>query len=108
MNEKDKHTSGPWGICAKSPWDEADLDAGIIYSESNCKRVAVGIKSGDGVNAPSAAETKANAALIAAAPCLLAALELIVPDMQHYVSTHGSGPDKRLDVAYAAIERARQ
>ena len=76
MNEKDKHTSGPWGICAKSPWDEADLDAGIIYSESNCKRVA--------------------------------ALELIVPDMQHYVSTHGSGPDKRLDVAYAAIERARQ
>jgi hypothetical protein len=93
MNEKDKHTSGPWTV---------ESDGSTVVMGGQCVIVA---PAKDGSTRE---EEKANAALIAAAPCLLAALELIVPDMQHYVSTHGSGPDKRLDVAYAAIERARQ
>ena len=93
MNEKDKHTSGPWTV---------EYDGTTVVMGGQCVIVA---PAKDGSTRE---EEKANAALIAAAPCLLAALELIVPDMQHYVSTHGSGPDKRLDVAYAAIERARQ
>ena len=93
MNEKDKHTGGPWSV---------EYDGTTVVMGGQCVIVA---PAKDGSTRE---EEKANAALIAAAPCLLAALELIVPDMQHYVSTHGSGPDKRLDVAYAAIERARQ
>tara|TARA_R110002094_G_scaffold24225_3_gene36452 strand:+ start:497 stop:778 length:282 start_codon:yes stop_codon:yes gene_type:complete len=93
MSTKDKHTGGPWAV---------EYDGTTVVMGGQCVIVA---PAKDGSTRE---EEKANAALIAAAPCLLAALELIVPDMQHYVSTHGSGPDKRLDVAYAAIERARQ
>lgn len=49
----------------------------------------------------------ANAALIAAAPDLLAALVDVLPDLEHYVSTHGPGPDRRLDAARAAIAKAK-
>ena len=48
-----------------------------------------------------------SARLIAAAPDLLAALEACVPDLERYVSTHGPGPDRRLDAARAAIAKAR-
>ena len=47
------------------------------------------------------------ARLIAAAPDLLAALETVLPDLQHYVSMHGPGPDRRLEQARGAIERAK-
>lgn len=45
-------------------------------------------------------------AVIAAAPDLLEALQECLPDLQHYVATHGQGPDKRLDKAIAAISKA--
>ena len=51
-------------------------------------------------------EVEANARLIAAAPELLEALEAVLPDLEHYVATHGPGPDKRLAVARAAIAKA--
>ena len=38
---------------------------------------------------------------------LLAALEAVLPDLEHYVATHGPGPDKRLAMARAAIAKAR-
>jgi len=50
---------------------------------------------------------EANARLIAAAPELLEALEAVLPDLEHYVATHGPGPDKRLAIARAAIAKAR-
>ena len=53
------------------------------------------------------AEQIANARLIAAAPELLEALEAVLPDLEHYVATHGPGPDKRLAAARAAIAKAR-
>ena len=53
------------------------------------------------------AEIEANARLIAAAPELISALEAVLPDLEHYVATHGPGPDKRLALARAAIEKAK-
>ena len=47
-----------------------------------------------------------NARLIAAAPELLEALEAVLPDLEHYVATHGPGPDKRLAAAREAIAKA--
>lgn len=49
----------------------------------------------------------ANAHLIAAAPDMLEALKEIIPDMEHYVATHGPGPDRRLARAIAAIKKAK-
>ena len=48
-----------------------------------------------------------NARLIASAPELIEALEAVLPDLEHYVATHGPGPDKRLAIARAAIAKAR-
>ena len=45
--------------------------------------------------------------LIAAAPELLEALEAVLPDLEHYVATHGPGPDKRLALAREAIAKAK-
>ena len=38
---------------------------------------------------------------------LIDALEAVLPDLEHYVATHGPGPDKRLAIARAAIAKAR-
>ncbi len=50
--------------------------------------------------------SEANARLIAAAPELLEAIIECLPDLEHYVSTHGSGPDKRLTKLNSAIAKA--
>ena len=50
---------------------------------------------------------EADARLIATAPTLLEALEAVLPDLEHYVATHGPGPDKRLAIARAAMAKAR-
>lgn len=41
-----------------------------------------------------------------AMPELLAAAVDCLPDLEHYVSTHGPGPDLRLDALRAAIAKA--
>ena len=46
---------------------------------------------------------EANARLIAAAPSLYAALVDCLGDLGHYASTHGPGPDRRLEQAREAI-----
>ena len=37
---------------------------------------------------------------------LLAALQACLPDLEHYVATHGPGPDRRLEQDRAAIAKA--
>ena len=37
---------------------------------------------------------------------LVSACILVMPDLKHYVATHGCGPDKRLETFKAAVEKA--
>ena len=41
-----------------------------------------------------------------ALPDLLEACQNVINDLKHYVSTHGPGPDKRLEDLQAAIAKA--
>lgn len=50
--------------------------------------------------------SESNAKLIAASPCLLQSVLECLPDLEHYVATHGSGPDKRLESLKSAISKA--
>lgn len=81
-----QHTPGPWTV-----------DNQYIHGPDGIRFLAV---AGDGAG-------QANARLIASAPELLEALEAVLPDLEHYVATHGPGPDKRLAIARAAIAKAR-
>lgn len=103
-----KHTPGPWTATTRGavyPW--GDVNAGDVWvccvhhdhAEPN------GGKPDN--NFPTNEQCDANTHLIAAAPDLLEALELVLSDLRHYVSTHGPGPDLRLLVAESAIKKAR-
>lgn len=86
-----KHTPGPWqrdGLSISAP------QRGVV---ARCPTVKNG-----GVF-----DCSDNAHLIAAAPDLLEALKECLPDLEHYASTHGPGPDRRLEQARAAIAKAR-
>ena len=84
-NEKSKHTPGPWVI---------DND-NVIYQEGTSEPIA---------SAAPTADEKANAALIAAAPDLLAALE----SCSDALNTEAGGLYKaRIDQARAAIAKAK-
>lgn len=52
------------------------------------------------------AEQYANCRLIAAAPALYDAASACIPDLQHYVDTHGPGPDRRLSALLTALAMA--
>lgn len=87
------HTPGPWGI-------KVEPDMFIItaprleYASEIC------------ACPNSNAIDMRNAHLIAAAPDLLLAMQECLPDLEHYVRTHGPGPDVRLAKARAAITKA--
>lgn len=51
-------------------------------------------------------DREANARLIAAAPDLLKALIDVIPDLERFVSKQGPGPDKRLERAKTALNKA--
>ena len=85
MSSPRQHTPGPWTV-----------DNQYIHGPDGIRFLAV---AGDGAG-------QSNARLIAAAPELLDALEAVLPDLEHYVATHGPGPDKRLALARAAIAKA--
>ena len=97
MNEKDKHTSGPWTV---------EYDGTTVVMGGQCVIVA---PAKDGSTRE---EEKANAALIAAAPCLLAALEALTPRAGAFLdisaSHEGLENCKLISDAWKAIERARQ
>jgi hypothetical protein len=89
-----KHTPGPWSVLEVRNLDgegwareieAADLTVALIYADVNMD---------------------ADARLIAAAPDMYAALLAVLPDLQHYVDTHGAGPDVRLAALRAALAKA--
>jgi len=88
------HTPGPWAILPNTPHFVR-----AMHPAEGMQPVAT-VYHFNG-------ELAANARLIAAAPELLEALEAVLPDLEHYVATHGPGPDKRLAIARAAIAKAR-
>lgn len=98
------HTPGPWSLSASFDRVERRVKHGdnppLVWG------IASGINSAHPDYMPRA-EQIANARLIAAAPTLLEALEAVLPDLEHYVATHGPGPDKRLAIARAAIAKAK-
>ena len=89
------HTPGPWDVEPKGSRHFVDGADGLTVAYLD--RAGVRERS----------EIEANARLIAAAPELLEALEAVLPDLEHYVATHGPGPDKRLAAARAAIAKAK-
>ena len=88
------HTPGPWTILPNTPHFVR-----AMHPAEGMQPVAT-VYHFDG-------ELAANARLIASAPELLEALEAVLPDLEHYVATHGPGPDKRLAIARAAIAKAK-
>ena len=100
-----KHTPSPWSV------------VGIIWNEDRSApsgRKGIIVSSGaTEYQVSSAHNTIAqriqkgpDAALIAAAPDLYAAMRACLADLEHYASTHGPGPDLRLAEARAALARA--
>ena len=92
--QQSAHTPGPWTILPNTPHFVR-----AMHPAEGMQPVATVYHFGG--------ELAANARLIAAAPELLEALEAVLPDLEHYVATHGPGPDKRLAIARAAIAKAR-
>jgi hypothetical protein len=67
MDERAKHTPGPWELCTKGDYGDFDGNSRVIIGDD--RRLAVVHVSDE--------ETDANARLIAAAPLMLAALDEI-------------------------------
>ena len=89
------YTPGPWDVESKGSRHFVDGADGLTVAYLD--RAGVRERS----------EIEANARLIASAQELIDALEAVLPDLEHYVATHGPGPDKRLAAARAAIAKAR-
>ena len=93
--QRPAYTPGPWDVEPKGSRHFIDGADGLTVAYLD--RAGVRERS----------EIEANARLIASAPELIEALEAVLPDLEHYVATHGPGPDKRLAAARAAIAKAR-
>jgi len=99
--ERVEHTPGPWAVHFIDRDGKPSL---WIYSHDNGTPSRTVVETGALDCWPL---SEANAQLIAAAPELLEALEACLADLEHYVSTHGPGPDVRLANAKAAIAKVR-
>lgn len=84
-------TPGPW---------EYNENHGFTYGIHPVSRESVASPIASNIHG------EANARLIALAPELLEAAQLVMADLVHYVSMHGPGPDKRLEALQAAITKA--
>jgi hypothetical protein len=96
------HTPGPWeavGNLVRSPMHQPEgLPRGVLISEFR-----------DGYSAPYSDEAKANARLIAAAPELLEALQLVAREVTDYVrptSADSHLPTDIVAAVHAAIAKA--
>ena len=107
MNTKAKHTAGPWRI------EAAEGGPYIVGERYVCKvedfhapNVAPQYED---IEAELARETGANAALLASAPDLLAALEKAVDMYEAAIPGECIGPDEQeiIDVGRAAIAKAK-
>lgn len=94
------HTPGPWSI-SDSSWvtNHRDIDA-----PTHGALAVVVWRMEEEERSP---ECEANAALIAAAPDLLEALEMIVTEADSYTARTGKPVYNWLDSARAAIAKAR-
>lgn len=103
-----KHTKGPWKV-HKTEYETEILgnfsetgSAHIVVGHANCqkdKRIL----------------SDADAQLIAEAPSmfkfitdLVEAVQDCIPDLEHYVSTHGPGPDRRLERVKQLIGKGKE
>jgi len=103
MNERATFTPGPW---TADTGDHEGTDVLTGYHD-NCYGVMATIHNQPGEDMPGTVEV-ANARLIAAAPELLAALELMVDMFERHINGQ-EGPDDaadRWDAARAAIDKA--
>jgi hypothetical protein len=89
-----QHTAGNWTYRATATPDYARQYS--VYEENSPRDIAL-VYDGE--------KAKANAALIAAAPCLLAALKEI---RRMYLSTIAYGPSRLVAVMDAAISKAEK
>lgn len=93
-----KHTPGPWTMHPRFA-DGAEVRslAQVAWCGSACEI------SKSGGQIIDAAEARANARLIAAAPDLLAACEMALLDMRYYATVHGES----ITAIEAAIAKAK-
>ena len=102
-----KHTPGPWMVESDGKEDATVTAFTAVHHNPVyiCRVYGEGVlaRAGD-----STEERAANAALIAAAPDLLAALEMAVATIERIAPKHGpfSSVDGTLSVARAAIAKA--
>lgn len=92
--EKTKHTQGPWTV---KQWDNFP-DQAVISDETNTRCLALIDKADE--------QDEANAALIAAAPDLLEALEKALADAEGAIRVDGMMLGW-MDAARAALAKAR-
>jgi len=101
MCKKIEHTPGPWAASSRTPWTPKSryFDIRSLHPDHIT----------DGVGSYVAANVfgEADAVAIAALPDLLETAEGVLADLEHYVSTHGPGPDVRLKALKAAIAKAK-
>jgi hypothetical protein len=100
MNEQ--HTVGPWAV----NWAGSGRDGVLVYDEVYVYAPACGVEdiavAADIADPLTGKPSKANALLIAAAPCLLAALREFIDEHASHTLTE----TERLAKARAAIARA--
>lgn len=106
MSSDTKHTPGPWVACTDdAAWDRITIEQDRTKLPPGEEPSVVGeaYDSGDGIDRATA---EANAALIAAAPDLLAALREARALANHFAQGGGPVPRERFDAIDAAIARA--
>lgn len=97
---KTEHTPGPWAV---DPDDRPGMEWNNHIVQQASPHIAICFMTHSGKRDNSEAE--ANARLIASAPELLAALDLLVKDVADYEAWQR--PCHALDVAIAALKKAR-
>jgi len=101
------HTPGPWKV-TEWTYQQGKEARCMIEAANDAVATVTDLWCMD----DRAAEREANARLIASAPDLLHALELLLPWAKTYIETqrtplHGKGEFQRIEIARAAIARAK-
>jgi hypothetical protein len=103
--EKAGHTPGPWKVSQYSSGAEIMARVPLVDGTRGEYQLLLASVMSDRHHDP---QGNANAALIAAAPDLLAALETLVADIEHkYRDRSGDVDHSGIDAALAAIAKAK-